>query len=548
MHATLSQLGTASFEEPLGRHRALHQEFEDRREERRKNGVLKWNLEHGVPDVGGLSWRSKTGHQLKNQAWYGTVSGENKWNNAAHAGTNTWKDYHGPKQRVDADMMQRLDRMEEQQDGWDAKRLFVNTVRVQTLDRFANKRTQNEQFEQSASWAPHRRVRREVHDALDGFTDEIDSMPVKELKKVLTDDVLKFDREAVRQISKKLQTEATWKQAWKQMESERRKDILEDFRQRRMYNDMLTRMSGQPPRQHDPGHRMPNNANGWTTQMAKHKEDVPLSDITAMSEFRGLVHVDHAFALEALQPGYGYAASREFRRRATRSAGPGWPPPERPATPERPKTGLKPMSVTSPGGDLQRTAIPASAHVMNMAASRVDDQALLAHAREMYSWTEAPPAPDQKNALLQESWGPKSALMDPDRKNGLGSMRTNHTARRGPELVPPPLRQYTYPVVAPSADETRANVAARLNQRGASEGRSRTFRTRRAVASASDALSARSGALGGQGMASAARGFEDPTPCSAAICDGLDHFERHVEDVLEKTAGTTTLPWQDDLD
>lgn len=60
--------------------------FPDRREERSRCGLIRFKLENGVPDVGGLGWRSRAGHLLKNQTFFASKPGENQWNNPTHAG------------------------------------------------------------------------------------------------------------------------------------------------------------------------------------------------------------------------------------------------------------------------------------------------------------------------------------------------------------------------------------------------------------------------------------------------------------------------------
>eukprot|EP00439_Symbiodinium_sp_Y106_P002994 s6598_g1.t1 len=223
-------------------------EFPDRREERNRRGMIKFRLENGVPDVGGLGWRSRAGHLLKNQTFYASRPGENQWNNPTHAGPRTWRSYHGPKLRTDADLMERMDRIEAQHAQWEAKKAFVNTVRVQTLDRFYGRKIENEQKEMASQWAPHRRARGEYHKYHETMTSNLDSMPMKELKKVLTPTVLHGDREAIRSITKRIQTEETWKVAWKHMELARRAETQADFEHRMTYNAMLMELAGQAPR------------------------------------------------------------------------------------------------------------------------------------------------------------------------------------------------------------------------------------------------------------------------------------------------------------
>lgn len=64
--------------------------FPDRREERNRCGLIRFKLENGVPDVGGLGWRSRAGHLLKNQTFFASRPGENQWNNPTHAGCWVW--------------------------------------------------------------------------------------------------------------------------------------------------------------------------------------------------------------------------------------------------------------------------------------------------------------------------------------------------------------------------------------------------------------------------------------------------------------------------
>jgi len=207
-----SQLGPEDFETEFKDHL-----IDDKRAERQRNGLVKYSQEKGVPDVGGLGWRSKQGHVLKNQSYYSAFPNTNIWNNPAHAGPRTWKSFHGPRLRTDAALMENLDRLDRAQEEWEAKKMYVNTVRVQTLDRFYGQKVQNEQQEIHHTWAPHRRAKREYHEDNDRFEKELDSMPLKELKKVLTPAVLHGDREAVRNITQRIQREETWKETWKDM-------------------------------------------------------------------------------------------------------------------------------------------------------------------------------------------------------------------------------------------------------------------------------------------------------------------------------------------
>jgi hypothetical protein len=67
---------------------------------------------------------------LKNQVYYSKRQDQNWWDVPSRAGTKTWKEWHGPRQRTDAPMMERLDNFQQQQELWEAKKKFVNTKRV----------------------------------------------------------------------------------------------------------------------------------------------------------------------------------------------------------------------------------------------------------------------------------------------------------------------------------------------------------------------------------------------------------------------------------
>jgi hypothetical protein len=288
------------------RHNDSTRGFPDRRPERNARGLIKFKIERGVPDVGGIGWRTKHGHLLKNQTFYHQPQNENLWDNPTHAGPKTWREWHGPKSRSDAALMERLDREDQRRAEWEAKRTFGNASRVETLDRLAKRCEVNDEKAVATSWAPPRRARREVHDSLDRLGAELDAMSLKELKKVLTPHVLKTDREAVRRISGHLQQEESWKEAWRSFELERRDDLLTDLEHRQAYNAMVQEMSGQLPRpRRDPSRHLPNDCTSRVEQLALPKQARRRRDVTQLSDCRGLIHVDHDGALEARHRGAG---------------------------------------------------------------------------------------------------------------------------------------------------------------------------------------------------------------------------------------------------
>mmetsp|Transcript_19515 Transcript_19515/g.45374 ORF Transcript_19515/g.45374 Transcript_19515/m.45374 type:complete len:695 (+) Transcript_19515:29-2113(+) len=424
-------------------------EFPDRREERNRRGMIKHRLENGVPDVGGLGWRSRAGHLLKNQTFYASRPGENEWNNPTHAGPKTWRDYHGPKLRTDADLMERMDRIEAQHAYWETKKAFVNTVRVQTLDRFYSRKIENEQKEMASQWAPHRRARGEYHKYHETLSSNLDSMPIKELKKVLTPTVLHGDREAIRAITKRIQTEETWKLAWKHMELARRAETQADFEHRMTYNAMLMELAGQAPRPRKQK-RPASVCSPRVDELALPAQVRAPSDITKRSDYRGLVHVDHRAAMEARFPGSGHALTTMFAKDATERSKPAFPAPDPPATPE-PK-----VSTPSPAS-IRKASLPVSQKRLQNVGRRQDPTVLAEHSKQQFLPTSAPPAPDQGSALLQEANAVDTLQMSLE-----FAPRSDHTSQSGSlhskdsvsKLdVAPPSRPLAYPVSVPNVEK-----------------------------------------------------------------------------------------------
>jgi len=439
-------------------------DFEDRREERRQCGHIKWKPERGVPDVGGLGWRSRNGHLLKNQTFYGTKPNENLWNNPTHAGPRTWKEYHGPRLRSDAPLMARLDRLDADQEEWETKKAFLNTVRVQTLDRVYHQKVENYQKEIASQWAPHRRTRKEIHSSLDGFSAELNSMPMKELKKVLTPHVLKADRDAIRNIAKRVQVEETWRSAWKQVERDRHDDTRTGLQQRTAYNDMLMELSGQPVKKGDPSRRVPKQWSQRTDDLStptgpRHSEGT--GDISTLADVNGLVHFSHKLALEARFPGSGHQMSTLFEQRAAESTKAGWPPPPPPETPVVGKRGKANSLAMSADSQLRQASVPVPRTRLDSARLRVNAAVMEHHASEQYLNTSAPPPPDQKDQLLHEPLANSTLHMTQDFSPR--SLQTTRSLQTGSNKslhgdvmdLAPPRRGLVYHVVVPAAEPRR---------------------------------------------------------------------------------------------
>lgn len=425
--AGFRSLGTGSYKDPFSRHSgnallppdvAAEVDAERHREERRSVGLLRYAPEAAVvPEVGGVGLRTSTGHLLKNHSYYCQRSRVNRWDQPAHAGPNTWKGFHGPKLRTGADAIQRLDQFEEEQVQFEAKKNFVNTTRVQTLDRFYGQKLERSQQASASSWAPHRHARRQTHSSHETFDSSLDELPEAGLRKVLPDKVLQRDREAVERIVARVQQEETWKTVWAQMEQERREDLRADLQARQAHTDRLMRMAGQPIVRHRQtatrGLATSSSCPPRTESLAQHHLHRPTVDVTAMTDFRGLIHTVHSeHVLEQLQPGRGYHASVEFRSTATKNAQPTgstavFQPPEPPT--------LRPSQASEADADvnlsISRPSIPVTeSRLDKMAGSRSAPDLLARHAKRQFLRTSAPPPPDQSRALHREAYSPASTL------------------------------------------------------------------------------------------------------------------------------------------
>eukprot|EP00927_Polykrikos_kofoidii_P045797 TRINITY_DN39918_c0_g1_i1.p1 TRINITY_DN39918_c0_g1~~TRINITY_DN39918_c0_g1_i1.p1 ORF type:complete len:641 (+),score=126.94 TRINITY_DN39918_c0_g1_i1:74-1996(+) len=565
----LDDLGSRAYAEPPSLQRHEYEKAHaacEKRQERSSVGHVKFKTETRVPDVGGLGWRTKSGHLLKNQAYYSQLDKVNKWDKPVHAGVNTWQEWHGPKMRTDAEMMEKMDRFEKQQEDLQAKKLFVNTTRVETLDRFYNRKLTRSQLESSSSWAPHNRSKREVHSCHELFESGFDEKPQKALKKVMTAKVLQYDREAIRNIAGRIQNEESWRTAWKQMEQERRLDIQADLQMRQAQTDMLMQMSGQPLRDKTDRDLPSETAcTERTLTLAKPKErsQVP-EDVTRLSDFRGLIHADSQHALEALFPGHGHELSVNFRESATRSCEAGFPPPPRAETPRKPKR-KQTREEAARGLMVESASIPSSEARIKATGTRLGDENLKKHSMVQFLANVAPPPPNQADQLLSEDWSPSTSLRDPNRvtgdfhrtshtMSGMPTKCTENTSANGQALghPPPPRRTYAYPMIAPTSPTAKLQVG--LDRAAMSEGNaaaSQTLHESRTLAidsisptqttsmrKATSApslfqmpVSPASSAWKSRSSRRSSKRAADPEAPVRKVCDELDEFEANLQGV-----------------
>lgn len=206
---------------------------------------------------------------------------------------------------------------------------------------------------------------------------------------------------------------------------------------------------------------MPNSCTPRVEALARHKEQYHIDDVTKLSDFRGLIHVDNEHALEKRWPGKGHELSGKFRETITESAKGGWPPPPRPATPT---LGAKRRGTTIRAGDsvaLRKGSVPVTKHRMTVVPMRSDDDEVLSrHAKTQFLRTTAPPAPEQVDTLVKEDM---MRLRDPSmsQRCNMFSARTEHSSvsldsqKAVGETVAPPRRAYVYPVLVPAEGGSR---------------------------------------------------------------------------------------------
>ena len=97
-------------------------------------------------------------------------------------------------------------------------------------------------------------------------------------------------------------------EAWRNFELDRRDGLLTDLEHRQAYNAMLQEMSGQLPRpRKDPRRHLPNSCTKRVGHLAMPKQPRHHGNVTQLSDYRGLIHVDHDRALEARHRGTGEA-------------------------------------------------------------------------------------------------------------------------------------------------------------------------------------------------------------------------------------------------
>jgi hypothetical protein len=196
---------------------------------------------------------------------------------------------------------------------------------------------------------------------------------------------------------------------------------------------------------------LPNNCSERIEELALPKSEARLDDVTQLGDFSGLIHTDHAVALEARFPGQGLDFSKTFRERASNSAKAGWPPPARPETPQmssKPAANSDDASSVS----LRRGSVPVSGPKLGSTLSRTTDFDLLSYAKTQQG-NESPPAPEQRKTMVLQQlindplyMGDKVSM---DSYSEQSPSTETSPLKIKPRDGPPPLRPMVYPVLVP---------------------------------------------------------------------------------------------------
>lgn len=338
---------------------------------------------------------------------------------------------------------------------------------------------------------------------------------------MMTAEVLHRDREAIRQISKRIQNEQTWTEVYKQMEQVRRSDLRAELQIRQAMNDRLMELSGQPVlRSHGVSqHELPNSCTLRSKELSQHKVTPLPKDITMMQDFRGLYYADRGQCLEVLFPGKGHAMSTEFRESATRSVEPGWPPPQAAETP-RMKGRISPeRSLDNVSWALKTASIPTSSQRLQSGVlARGSDESMVKAAKAQFLLTTSPVPPDQKQLLAgkRDMVNTMNATSSSLFSSFSGSTPFDSAKTIGEK--PPPMVPLVYPVLASSTP----SPSAKSSQHSPFMLRNKSAPTLEADLSTASFGSSLAGV-------SKMRRRQDAQAAVTAVCRELDHFEATVE-------------------
>jgi hypothetical protein len=201
--------------------------------------------------------------------------------------------YHGPKEDMQADLMELIDRSDEERERFARKQNFVQANRIDGIRRARERHVEQEQPAHVTPRAQNEAV------SVNSWSD-IRSLPPHATRKTITPRVLRGDKGGMRAAAITVRERQAIQAYLLEHRTAVREGLQEDLKKQSEAIDDLEERSGQLPR------LLLNNATTPITsprldEMAKPKEQYVPSDWRTYREFRSLLHSDYADVLETLK-------------------------------------------------------------------------------------------------------------------------------------------------------------------------------------------------------------------------------------------------------
>ncbi len=195
------------------------------------------------------SFRTKYGHELKNQKWYREKL--HLWNDPIHTGSVAWRLFHAPRIAQDLAVSERLDVIRLANEDEKQRLATLKHIHDETRTRVDCQRsdqilkTTAQSFDQVRHFVvPRLRSEFSAYPRTNNFSDF--TLTINKFRKqAVTETVLQGDAAALEHVRDILRSEKQYGNILTSWESHRRKIIRDDFHERQQFIDKLSRMSGQ---------------------------------------------------------------------------------------------------------------------------------------------------------------------------------------------------------------------------------------------------------------------------------------------------------------
>jgi hypothetical protein len=204
--------------------------------------------------------------------------------------------YHGPKREMQGELMELLDRKDEEHEQWARKSGFVKTYRRAGQARSRARHVEAVQPKEVIKRSGAERWSKSAWE-------DVTSLPPEAVTKVITPRVIRGDKAAMKAAAANVERRMQMEKAHLQRQEDFRIGILIDFQKQRGAIDDLEERSGQPPRLNSG----PITAFTGSPRVAHMAEPSPRfhpKDWLRYPDFRGLLHADMKDVLETcVSPG-----------------------------------------------------------------------------------------------------------------------------------------------------------------------------------------------------------------------------------------------------